>query len=286
MSKRNIILESYFLGWMFSDGNIHYSEKAQSFSSKLKVQERDKEVLFLFDTITKWRKGTETREGHHSVFIRTYNREFAKTLIRAGVLPDKSGVNKNTLMFPKFKNKYLYQYFIRGLFEGDGSYTLVNDRLNVTLTMINYHFMVDLKQFLYTEYSVQSDLVKRDRDTGYLYYLRIRNTANCKRFVDAIYKDNLNLVLNRKYSIIKSADYSPTLKMKSQNSTVKVATLDGKVIGTWKSCYEIEYLSLENKNFILNTLSKKGKVPYLVQSNVAASCRSGKPYKGLLYSYI
>ena len=242
--------------------------------------------MSLFDTITQWRKGTEVRGQYVSVYIQTYDREFAKALIREGVLPDKSGINKNALMFPRFRDKSLYQYFIRGVFDGDGSYTLVNNRLNITLSMINYHFISDLKQFLYAEYGIQSDLVKKINDTSYLYYLRIRNTTNCKRFVDAIFKDNINLILNRKYSVVKSANYSPGLKTKARNSTVKVVTLDGKSLGTWKSCYEIEHLSLKDEHFILNRLSNKGKVPYLVQTNVAASCRTGKPYKGLLYSYI
>lgn len=281
-------LEAYFLGWMFSDGGIHYSNIAYSFSTKLKIKEEDKDVLDLFNSITKWRRGTEkSKDGFNSCFIQTYNRDFAKSLIRLGVLPNKSGCNKDNLMFPLLRDISLYQYFIRGVFDGDGSYSLVSGRLNIALSMINYHFLIDLKQFLYTHYNIKADLIKREReDSKYLYYLRVRNTKNCKSFIDKVYKDNLHLVLHRKYSIIQKADYSPTFNLKSEASAVQVVQLDGTYIGTWKSCYEIEHLSIKNPDFILNTYSNKGKVPYLTQSNVAASCRTGKPYKGLIYSYI
>ena len=276
-------LKAYFLGWMYSDGCVNYNENAQSYSAKIKLQEQDNDVLNLFDDIFSFTHKVEVKDGKNFPYIMTYNRDFVFQLVKSGVLPDKSGRNKDFLLFPDIDEKY-YQYFIRGLFDGDGSYGIYNGHFNIGLYMINFAFLNQLKSIL-SNVGIES-IVSRYAARS-CYSLRIRNIDGCKKFIDYIFKDNLNLSLKRKLNTIKESNtIYERVKSKNNDSKfkIRVETPDGIHLGNFRSCLEIQKLSFD-ENFILNQYSNSGKVEFLRDTNISASCRTGKPYKGLYYEY-
>lgn len=278
-------LKAYFLGWMYSDGCVFYNKTAQSYSTKLKIKEEDKDILILFKNLTNFSIKNEIKDGKKYPYIISYNRQFCQNLIKAGVLPDKSFSNKDYLFFPNIKKEF-YQYFIRGLFDGDGSYGIYNGHFNISLFMCNTEFLKQLKNIL-IGLNINSIITFRpDRDQ---YSLRIRNVNDCKKFTEYVFKDNLNLSLKRKLDIIKKGDFIynriVNKNPRSNEIKIKVETSDGKLLGIFKNTKEIERNS-ENNNFILNHFSTKGKKQILRASNISSACRTGNPYKGLYYEYI
>lgn len=285
MNKVKTELEAYFLGWMFSDGCVTYNNKAQVFCTKLKIQEKDKDVLKLFDSFVNWTYGHEINKENNCKysFIRTYDKKFTTNLIKLGVLPRKSVENSKFIFLPELKEN-LIPYFVRGLFDGDGCYSVIgNNRLNISLRMSNYFLILDLKNWLLSN-NIESTLrvLTKNRKTP-LTSLRIRNNENCLKFKNLIFKDNLHLALSRKLEIILNCNYSPTGFI-SQKKAVGVYTLEGKLINYFKSAYQISKLS-KNQDFILLKYSEKGKRPFLTERNISQACRTETPYRGLLYLY-
>lgn len=277
-------LKAYFLGWMYSDGTVGYSNIAQSYHCKLKIKEEDNKILHLFKNLSTFTLGNEIKDNKNYPYILSYNRKFCIELIQNGVIPDKSYSNKAYLFFPLIDLKY-YPYFIRGLFDGDGSYGIYNGHFNVSLYMSNFEFLKQLQNILQSNNIIS--IISKTKEN--VYTLRIRNEENCKKFIKYIFEDNLHLSLERKLKIIKEAEFNykrlPNKSPKCKNIHIRVETPDGKLLGIYKNTTEIERLS-KNDNFILNIYSTKGKISFLRNTNISASCRTGKPYKGLYYEYI
>lgn len=287
MFKLDNPLSAYFLGWMYSDGCVHYNKKAQSYSAKLKIKDIDEEILHLFSNITDWTFGNEVSQCKRFRFsyIMTYNKEFVFSLVKLGVLPRKNVDNSYFLYYPEM-DKSLYPYFIRGLFDGDGCYYIdFCNRINISLYMSNLSFLKELDLIL-KENNIYGHLNKRPNNS--VYRLRISDQKMALNFKNFVFSDNLNYALSRKKDKILSSKlfkFSYKYPSSVKDRKVLVSTQKGEFLGVWKSCYEIQKLS-KDKDFILNTLSEKGKIAGLSSGNISYACRNNKLYKGLQYTYI
>ena len=119
-----------------------------------------------------------------------------------GVLQRKSYENKNNMHLPKI-NKNLFQYFIRGLFDGDGTYTIVNKNpecIHIGFITVSESFVYELKNFL-QKVNINSELKielagGRRKQTAYI--LRIRKKSEVKKFIEYVFADHLEYSLERK----------------------------------------------------------------------------------------
>lgn len=119
---------AYFLGWMYADGCITSDKRCNSKTVKIKILKSDKDVFRHFSKITKWRMN---EEGENYICLHKTSKDFGNKLIELGVLPRKSYENKNNLHFPKGIPDSLIPFFIRGFFDGDGTYYWGNKCTNV-----------------------------------------------------------------------------------------------------------------------------------------------------------
>lgn len=276
--------ESYLLGWMYSDGCITYNEQAQTHSCKIKIHSKDKDVLLKLNSFLNWSYSDYSDNKKKEALINTYDKKWFKYFITKGVLPQKSVEMRNAIFFPDVKDKNL---FIRGLLDGDGHYSLVNNRLNIAFTCTNLYLVKDVIKYL-QDNSVECHYLKltKNRDLP-MYGFRIRNIENCTKFRDLIFKDNLELTLDRKYNIVKLADYTPILERKTKlnSEKVEVTDIEGNLLGLFESCYQLDRLS-QDLSFYLWNYIEPGKKSLLRGSNVSTACRTGKPYKGLYFEYV
>ena len=110
---------AYFLGWMYSDGCITFDRRCNSAVVKIKILKTDEETLRLFSDITDW---NFHYEKDRYVTMRKNSNDLAMRLIHYGVLPHKSYINHLSLRRPfEITDKYM-PYFIRGYFDGNGTY--------------------------------------------------------------------------------------------------------------------------------------------------------------------
>lgn len=198
----NTPLFAYFLGWLYSDGCIYNNVSRNSYTVKIKISSIDGDVLKLFNRICEWNIGYE-KNGKY-ITIRNNSREFAKFLLSVGCFVRKSFENASKLKVPQL-NENLIPIFIRGLFDGDGNYYWNNKKtsnLHCSITCKNDTLLRQIKKYL-----LKNDIVSEFKHSFYKNYnictIRIRKNSEVKKFIDLIFKNNLNLILKRKYNTIK-----------------------------------------------------------------------------------
>ena len=119
--------KAYFLGWLWTDG--HNQENVSTVS--LELQERDKCILEMFGKSVdanypiRSRKRI-TKNGKETTMVRLdlCSKTFSQTLSRYGMVSHKT----YSIGFPfEIVPSSLYPHFIRGCFDGDGSYGFYPD---------------------------------------------------------------------------------------------------------------------------------------------------------------
>lgn len=189
--KINTEEKAYFLGWLYSDGNISKDLKAINLSLRIK----DEEILIKLDKLIHC-ENTIRRNGKNSV-LRIYSRKIAKDLIKLGCMPNKTFKIK----FPSYEivPKELMHHFIRGIFDGDGSIGHIKNTYHQPFANIvgTRHFCENLLKILKESNSYIN---------GFLDYVVDKNTCvirftgnNVFRLFNYLYQ-NSTIMLERKYN--------------------------------------------------------------------------------------
>ncbi len=210
---------AYFLGWMYSDGCVK-KDKNGYYTVAIKIHKKDEKVLELFKDIVPWRI---TYEKDY-VNMRKGGKPLAQELISIGCLMRKSFENSHLLKMPKISLD-LYPYFIRGFFDGDGYYMWGNKstfKLECGIGNRNENILIEIQEYL-KSYTIDSTLEFSSNQGKGLYRLRVRKNDHAKKFVDLIFKDKLELVLERKY--IKVKEFIKNFKTVSQKCKEKPNSL-------------------------------------------------------------
>lgn len=178
----------YWLGWLASDGCVSGNRITIS------LQRKDRDVLekfcmFLnnkiniFDGIYHKYKDFE----YSKVSFRDTNT--ANFLNSIGITPNKS----KTLEL----NIPLTWDFVRGFFEGDGSFNMHQNRPRVQFTCASIKFTNQLKDFLLSN-NIFSVITKTDKGNSSYYSISINRKADAILFMENIYS-TASVFMNRKY---------------------------------------------------------------------------------------
>jgi hypothetical protein len=200
----------WLLGWLYSDGNIHKN------TISIGVHVQDKNVLnkilkvlgFCEDDVNK--KVKQKLENFYQVkFDSVY---MSKILFGLGCEPKKS----KTIKFPHFINNKDYLWaFLRGLFEGDGSFGVSLKPKTQDHHYSGYchlasgskEFIYDLAYILEKELNIESFIsfhrnLIMNKSWGEGYCLKMKGgTSQILKFLDKIYENSTSeTVLDRKYN--------------------------------------------------------------------------------------
>ena len=104
--------KAYFLGFLFSDGNVHTKYNTIA----LKLQLIDREILERLSILIMNKVHLYDSQKRNDCTLRFSSLNIKNKLIALGCVPNKS----LKLKFPDIDPK-LYSHFIRGYFDGDGS---------------------------------------------------------------------------------------------------------------------------------------------------------------------
>lgn len=108
-------VKAYFLGWIMADGNISINNG--QYSLKFHISIEDKELIDKFKLyINSTNKASIKQDKYCSYYISLTSIHMCQSLIKLGVIPNKSGKE----VFPRNIPRSLYAHFIRGVFDGDG----------------------------------------------------------------------------------------------------------------------------------------------------------------------
>lgn len=210
--------KAYILGFLYADGNVGLKKGTVTLS----LQESDSEILNKINKCicsnaplhiidqSNHRQPNENTDYHYSnmASLKIYSKHICHKLIEYGVYENKSLI----LEFPQWINQDLYNHFIRGYFDGDGSFcTRVADgygrRDLITITSTD-SFCRSIKSIISDTLNIPSgNIYDASCHNGITKVLSISGANQTKLILDWIYKD-ANLYLERKHNLYLDRFYS------------------------------------------------------------------------------
>ena len=204
-------LQAYLLGFYAADGNIN--EKRKTF--RIHLQKRDSEIVYLYkDIISPDARVFSVDEhkiigrdgmistAHESFGVDITSSELCTSLVDLGIGYNKSYAD---LHIPPI-SKDLIRHFIRGYFDGDGSFVASvkkpNNRPNLTIRMCfsiiakKATLLNEFIKFFAEEYGLIVNLNYLKRDDAYR--LTTSSKKTCRSIYHVLY-DDANFYLSRKF---------------------------------------------------------------------------------------
>lgn len=184
--------KAYWLGFIWADG---YITKTKSFGIELAI--KDKEHLeklqkdLKSNTRIKERNKESFGKENSSCILEFRNLKMVSDLQNIGLVSNKT----YNLPIPKISEKY-YRDFIRGFFDGDGTYVLNTKSYNKEISCVCYceDFLKWIKQD-FDKNKINSSLLKRKNQE--LFSLRIYDTDSILKYY-YVYWENASRFLDRK----------------------------------------------------------------------------------------
>lgn len=184
---------SYFLGYLFADGNNSYDAKKGHYSITITASEKDKEHMEKLRELI-----SSTKPLIYSTKTKSYRLIFnskilCKKLIEYGMTPRKS----LTLKFPKIPKNQL-RHFIRGIIDGDGNVRYVNRKrspyFEITIASGSKKFCEGIVKSIKESAGIDANIRKIGKNTYLIQYSCFRG----EKLAKYIYS-NANISLERKY---------------------------------------------------------------------------------------
>lgn len=191
--------KAYWLGFIYADGYIVNGIKGKNKDSLgITLSNEDKEH------IEKFKKSIDsnhpiriykTKYGSNSARIIIQDEELVADLIELGVLRNKSLI----LKFPTtdMVDKSLIYHFIRGYFDGDGSFKKKGQKLNgYDFSVLGtIEFLTELRAYLGVDNKIRKCNKNNDSNN---YHLTFGGNQKVKQVANMLY-GNANIYLDRKY---------------------------------------------------------------------------------------
>ncbi len=193
--------KAYIMGLLYSDGYHNVKDNTITIT----LQETDKHILESINSllnsdrqlrfVNNSAKNPNWSDCYQLSFTSPYT---SKVLEAYGLVGAKSLI----LEFPKWLDKKLYQHFIRGVFDGDGSISKSKYKYNMSIISTE-SFCSKIQEILSDELGIESRMyISSSLDKPTRTLMIIKKHLN-KIFFDWLYKD-ANLYLKRKYDVYKS----------------------------------------------------------------------------------
>lgn len=201
---------AYAIGLIVSDGNLSKEKGRISIKSKDEEMIKNfKSALGLKNKNTKSARGGEKTKKYLNVYFRDIR--FYNFLKKIGLTPAKSKTIKQAKIPKRF-----YADFLRGLFDGDGTFYVFWDRrwpnafgYQISFASASKPFINWLKETLAKFYGVKGFVCNGDR----VYNIRYVKGDSIKLISKIYYQKDL-LYLTRKYTKIKNAlEFDKKLKI-------------------------------------------------------------------------
>lgn len=191
--------KAYFLGLMFSDGNI------SSKKHYINIASNDKGLIETCKNLLETDSPIHSYQKYFYLII--CNRNLHKSLRDLGILTRKSW---KELSIPSIPKK-LIRHFLRGIYDGDGSFYLdkrENNRyiyLCASLTCGSYQFIEQIKNLVETQLNITFHQIRFDNkgENKGSYQLRLSRQIDLKKFTNYLYQD-ATYYLKRKYNFVKN----------------------------------------------------------------------------------
>lgn len=209
---KNIDTESkaYFLGLIYSDGNVREHNGGYYLNIELKredryILEKLSEELKCGNKIYDRDRKTKFGNSYMSSFTSCNSKKIFDDLARFNIIPDKSHQTKSFKNIEKYVPQNLIKHFLRGVIDGDGTiskrYTTAQNTISVYQNEIDFCYDFDrlLKISIGNENLKENIIMNKGNG---VYNLRYRRISDVKEICNFLYSD-ANIYLKRKYELAK-----------------------------------------------------------------------------------
>lgn len=205
--------KAYILGFLFADG---YNDIGKS-TIRLQLRWDDKDILTKINQELESDRPLKLINCSNRValngyisqdmyLLEVYSRHLCDTLASLGMVQNKSLV----LRFPEFHDTSLYRHFIRGYFDGDGSFSRSTRYSNSIVTLTStYDFCKRCLDIMQSELGIGGAIYDASCHNGVTKVLSVSGNVQCKKILDWLY-DGATLYLQRKHDKYIQ-NYYPTL---------------------------------------------------------------------------
>lgn len=176
--------KAYYLGWAFSDGNVSGT------SYRLRLNKKDIDILKKFSIAIKSNYPIYDRDKGENKEIVLSHRKIVADLYKLGCVPNKTFC----LTFPNIDSYYIWD-FIKGLFDGDGSYICTEKTKKIGFVSASKDFIHELSNILRNYNINQTPYYSKH---GNYYRIEITSKKGIKEFLNYILKTQSDF-LDRKY---------------------------------------------------------------------------------------
>ena len=200
--------KAYILGMLYADGynclskctvrlQLQYTDKDILESIRMELDSK-KELNFIRCSDKVSSNGFISKDMYQ---LEIYSSHMCKTLEKLGMVQNKSLV----LTFPTFLDSTFYSHFIRGYFDGDGSYChrYVGDKYGnsdvITITSTE-SFCNDCLNIIRQETGIGGGIYDASNHNGITKVLSISGVNQANKFFEWLYKD-AELYLKRKHNL-------------------------------------------------------------------------------------
>jgi hypothetical protein len=185
--------KAYYLGWAFTDGNVTTSN--YSYQYRLRLDSKDKNILekFLIDI----NSDTKIYARGSASEVNICSRIFVEHLINLDCTENKT----KKLTFPSIKEEFLLD-FIKGCFDGDGSYVCTDKTKKIHLVSASKEF-VELLQLQLKLLGVHSNVY----DIKTYYRLMITRKESMKIFLNLMLSTESDFLDRKRNKMIELLKY-------------------------------------------------------------------------------
>lgn len=202
--------KSYWLGFIAADGNVCKNK----LSIELNIKDEDHLIRMLNCLDTSRPLYYREKNGHKSVRIEIRNSKIVKDLEKYNIIPNKT----HNLEFPIILNPKYYKDYIRGFFDGDGTYVFYSkysyrkdrrkyyNRITCEISCVckSKEFLNQISKILKLE-NVENKIYYNKRDD--LNYLRFTGIKKSKDFIKYIYYDNCIMLSRKREKLLEIEKY-------------------------------------------------------------------------------
>lgn len=198
--------KAYVVGLLSADGcnyikkstiSISLEECDKEILEKICIDMKNEHPLEYIDYSNKHDFGYSYKNQYRMLIFSSH---MCNRLSEIGVVPNKSLLLEFSSAIPK---EY-YSDYVRGVFDGDGTFGVHNiEKYNGTITVSitsTYMFCSYLQIFLHDNMGITSKIVESSNHNGITHDIRISTKSDTKKFLDWIYQDAI-LYLQRKHDI-------------------------------------------------------------------------------------
>jgi hypothetical protein len=188
--------KAYWLGFLYADGYVRIRKTGNSL--EFKQHKRDMDIFEKFKECIKSTHPVNPVKGGNTYVISITNNKIVNNIVGKGCLPRKSHI----LKFPdgNILPSYLHSHFIRGVFDGDGSISLLAKKQPAVNIAGTKDMVESIKKILGLDRSCISKV--HNKSGTYTWYITIQNKLDVMCFYKYIYT-NANTFMDRKLNKFK-----------------------------------------------------------------------------------